>query len=112
MSAVLRYDGMMAGLVRAEAWIFEGREYATPASEIEVCDTVGEALTDVSAAGVARARSFVFGQGASTYTAQALLAMAEAYELEVGDGSEGVDPVTAILRDAARRIAVVEALTV
>jgi hypothetical protein len=45
------------------------------------------------------------------YTSQALLAMLVAYEQEC-EGGDGVEPVVAILREAARRIAVVEALTV
>jgi len=95
------------------SWEFEGREYETPADEASVMGAVEEALAEPGRAEVKRARDFVFGggAGANTYTAGALLAMLVAYEQEC-DGGEGVEAVASILREAARRIAVIEALTV
>lgn len=115
------YEGLLAGLVGSESdtaaadarteWSFEGRPYDTPADEAAVLESVGEALTEPERNDVVAARDFVFGQRTGfQYTSQALLAMLVAYEREC-EGGDGVEPVVAILREAARRIAVIEALT-
>lgn len=109
---ITTYDGALSGLTNDDgAWTFEGRSYDTPADETAVLETTGEALEEPSEALTEAARRLVFGPGGATFTAQALSAIALAYEAETG-GGDGCDPVTAILREAARRIAVVEALTV
>ena len=109
--SIQTYDGALAGLTLSDgSWTFEGREYDTPATESDVLGTMGEALGDVDDEQIKAARKLVFG-GTCQFTAQALNAMALAYEAECGDG-EGVDPVVVILREAARRIAVIEALNV
>ena len=119
----VRYDGVLAGLVRARdggtgplCWSFEGKQYDTPADEATVMATVNEALEEPDARGVAAAREFVFGGKAGmTYTSQALLAMLVAYEAECsvdGEVEGGVAAVAGILPEAARRIAVVEAFKV
>lgn len=107
----ITYDGALKGAVYTEGlgWSFEGMAYDTPADEATVQDSVGEALTEPDQSVVDAARKLVFG-GNATYTSQALLAMATAYEKEV-DGGEGAEPVAALLREAARRVAVIEALT-
>lgn len=106
------YDGPLKGAVHTQGlgWSFEGTVYDTPADEATVVDSVDEALTSPDESLVQGARKLVFG-GSATYTAQALLAMATAYENEC-DGGDGCDPVVAVLREAARRVAVIEALTV
>lgn len=108
-------EGVLAGLVWCAVhpgWSFEGREYETAATEAQVSETVVEALAEPGRTEVQAAREFVFaGKTGFQYTSQALLAMLVAYEQEC-EGGDGVEPVVAILREAARRIAVIEALTV
>lgn len=109
---VTTYEGMCAGLVRNnDMWYFEGLEYETPADEAAVLETVGEALSEPNDALVAAAGKLVFHNPQITYTSQVLIAMAAAYASEC-EGVEGVEPVVAILQEAARRIAVIEALTI
>jgi hypothetical protein len=107
----ITYDGALKGVTRThgEVWCYEGREYDTPADEPTLVDSVGEALTEPDVSLVEGARKLVFG-GSATYTSQVLLAMATAYESEC-DGGDGSEPVAAVLREAARRVAVIEALT-
>lgn len=111
---VICYEGALRGAERGTGpdgcWAFEGRSYDTPATEDAVLETVAEALEEPDDAAVDAAHDALF-RGPTQYTAQLLSALAAAYEREVGDG-EGCDPVTSILREAARRIAVIEALTV
>ncbi len=111
----VRYDGVLAGLERGTGvdgcWAFEGCGYDTPADEAQVLEAVGEALEEPDREQVAAAAGFVFKRGTFQYTSQALLAMLVAYETEC-EGGDGVHAVAGILREAARRIAVVEALTV
>lgn len=110
-TATLTYDGALRGLTLTDGseWSFEGRTYDTPADEATVSECVGEALTEPDQSVVDAARKLVFG-GNATYTSHALLAMATAYEKEC-DGGDGCEPVAALLREAARRVAVIEALT-
>lgn len=110
-ATTITYDGALKGatLTSGTEWCFEGRMYDTPADEATVNDTVGEALTEPDQSVVDAARKLVFG-GNATYTSHALLAMATAYEQEC-DGGDGCDPVATVLREAARRVAVIEALT-
>jgi|SRR5688572_1877265 len=107
----ITYDGALKGAQHTEGlgWSFEGTVYDTPADEATVQDSVGEALTEPDQSVVDGARKLVFG-GNATYTSQALLAMATAYEQEC-DGGDGCSPVATVLREAARRVAVIEALT-
>lgn len=105
------YEGALRGVTYTEGtYSYEGRTYDTPADEATLVQSVGEALTEPDESLVQGARKLVFG-GSATYTSQALLAMATAYESEC-DGGEGADPVAAVLREAARRVAVIEALTI
>ncbi len=109
-SDTIAYEGTLQGVTYTDGqWSYEGRTYDTPAEVGDLCTSVGEALSEPDTSVVEGARKLVFG-GAATYTAQALLAMATAYEQEC-DGGEGCDPVAAVLREAARRVAVIEALT-
>lgn len=105
------YDGALKGAEHTPdlGWSFEGTVYDTPATEDDVITSVGEALQAPTLDMVQCARKLVFG-GTCTYTAQALLAMATAYEQEC-EGGDGVDAVVNLLQEAARRLAVVEALT-
>ncbi len=107
------YDGMLAGLVSSvdDGWSFEGASYDTPADEHTVIETVYEALSEPDGEAVKAAAKMVFSNPRVTYTAQVLTAMAAAYASECADG-DGVDAVVAILQEAARRIAVIEALTI
>lgn len=105
------YDGMLAGLTSVDGeWQYEGASYDTPATENQVVACVGEALAEPDEATVVVARKLVFGAGA-TYTSQALIAIAAAYADEC-EGGDGVGAVLSVLQDAARRIAVIESLTV
>ena len=111
-SSGVTYEGVLQGLEKTEFWQFEGTDYSTPATESDVLETVAEALSEPDKAEVVAARDFVFGPRTGfAYTSQALLAMLVAYEREC-EGGEGVEAVASILREAARRIAIVEALTV
>jgi hypothetical protein len=104
-----KFEGTLAGVVGSvRAWSFEGVEYDTPAEadDLEIC--AAEAMAQPDEKTLAVARQLVFGPG-NTYTAQALLAMAEVYEREV---CETGDAVSTILRESARRIACIEALTI
>lgn len=104
--------GTLAGVVgSARSWSFEGVEYDTPATadDLDACSI--EAMAPPDEAMINRADGLVFGPGAN-YTSQALLAIMVAYEREVGNASAGVPQVLAILQDAARRIACIEALTI
>jgi hypothetical protein len=112
LATEITYEGMCAGLVRNDdMWYFEGTAYDTTATESHVLEVVGEALTEPERDAVAAARTFVFECPEITYTAQALGAMATAYAEEC-EGGEGVDAVVAILQEAARRVACVEALVI
>lgn len=105
------YDGALKGAQHTEGlgWCFEGTVYDTPADEPTVVESVGEALQEPDTSLVEGARKLVFG-GSCTYTSQVLLAMATAYAEEC-EGGDGVDPVVKLLQEAARRLAVIEALT-
>lgn len=106
------YDGMLAGLANDNgAWSYEGASYSTPATEGDVRSVVDEALCEPDDKTVAAAAKLVFGSPGITYTSQALIAIAAAYGNEC-EGGEGVEAVLAVLRDAARRIAVIESLTI
>lgn len=112
--SVVSYEGSLRGLERGTGddgcWAFEGRSYETPATEADVLEQTGEALVEPSRSDCTAAAKFLFN-GPFQFTAQALVALAAVYASEC-EGGDGVDPVVAILREAARRIAVVEALTV
>lgn len=102
-------DGTLAGVSgKPGQWSFEGVEYDTPATadDLEIC--AEEAMAQPDQKTLALASQLVFGPG-TTYTSQALLAMAEVYERTV---CETGDTVSAILRESARRIACIEALTI
>jgi hypothetical protein len=104
------FQGTLAGVVGSvRSWSFEGVEYDTPAEadDLEIC--AAEAMAAPEKPLIEKAHTLVFGPG-TTYTSQALLAMAEAYEREVCEN--GGDSVSAILRESARRIACIEALTI
>lgn len=105
------YDGALKGAEHTPelGWSFEGTVYDTPADEATVVESVGEALQEPTSALVEGARKLVFGSSA-TYTSQVLLAMATAYAEEC-DGGDGCDPVVKLLQETARRLAVIEALT-
>lgn len=104
------YDGMLSGLTSSNGdWSYEGASYEVQATETQVIECVDEALAEPDESTVAAARKLVFGVGA-TYTSQALIAIAAAYAAEC-EGGDGVGAVLAVLQDAARRIAVIEALT-
>ncbi len=105
------YEGALQGATHTQGlgWSYEGTVYDTPADEATVLTSVGEALQEPDTSVVQGARKLVFG-GSCTYTSQALLAMATAY-VEECDGGEGVDAVVKVLQEAARRVAVIEALT-
>ncbi len=107
----ITYEGAMQGATHTEGlgWSFEGTVYDTPADEGTVITSVGEALTSPDESLVEGARKLIFG-GSCTYTSQVLLAMATAYESEC-EGGDGVDGVVKLLHEAARRLAVIEALT-
>lgn len=107
------YDGMLSGLSNVDGdWLYEGRTYDTPADEATVVETVGEALSEPDAPMVKAAAALVFGRESGVqYTSQALTAIAAAYANEC-EGGDGVAAVLAVLQDAARRIAVIEALTI
>lgn len=107
---MFKFDGSLAGVVgSAGDWSFEGVDYDTPATSDDLVSCAGEALAQPDEKTLATARQLVFGPG-TTYTSQALLAMAEVYENEVCEN--GGDPVSAILRESARRIACIEALNI
>ncbi len=107
----LTLDGVLSGVSQLDGtWQFEGVSYDTPATESDVISCANEALSEPDESVVEQATKLVFG-GNATYTSQAVLAMAAAYTAEVGDG-DGSDHVVRILREAARRIACVEALTI
>lgn len=112
---VIVYDGVLRGLERGAGpdgcWAFEGVGYDSPATESEVEGMVEDALAEPSGELRRQAHELLFGRGGSQYTAQAVLALAEAYEREC-EGGDGVSEVVRILAEAARRIAVIEALTV
>lgn len=117
MTQSITYEGGLTGLVRSGdqdqcQWEFEARAFDTPATESDVQGTFCDAMAEPTGQQVDKARAFVFGAGetAYTYTATALNSMAFAYAEET-DGGDGTDPVVAILREAARRIAIIEALT-
>lgn len=115
----IHYDGALSGLSRtgalrmgdADTWTFEGRSYDTPATEDDVLETTAEALSEPSEPAVELARDLVFGKSGCTFTSQALTAMARAYEAEAAD-CDACSPVVALLLETARRVAVIEALTV
>lgn len=107
------YDGALQGAQHTEGlgWCFEGTVYDTPADEDTVVTSVGEALSEPTPELVSATSALVFKRGDVTYTSQVLLAMAAAYADEC-EGGEGVDPVVKVLQEAARRVAVIEALTI
>jgi len=108
----MKYEGALLGLsAGGSGWEFEGRGYDTPATEGDVREVTEEALGAPGEALVGDVGKLLFRHPQAQYTASVLLAMAAAYEAEVGDG-EGSEPVAAVLREAARRVAVIEALTV
>lgn len=108
----ISYDGTLTGLVSSsDGWVFEGVGYDTPADEAHVIEAANEALGEPDASVTAAAHKLVFGSNV-TFTSQAVLGIAAAYEAEVGPDGAGLDHVLEILREAARRIAVIEALTV
>lgn len=108
----IAYDGTLAGLVStADGWVFEGVEYDTPATESDVIECAHTALEEPDAPTVKAAHALVFDRGC-TYTSQALLAIAAAYDAEVGPDGTGSEQILAILRETARRIACIEALTI
>jgi hypothetical protein len=104
-----KFEGTLAGVEgSAGEWSFEGVKYDTPATADDLESCAEEAMAKPDEKTLANAQLLVFGPG-TTYTSQALLAMAEVYEREV---CELGDPVSAILRESARRIACIEALTI
>ena len=106
---MIKFEGTLAGVVGSVgSWSFEGVEYDTPAADCDLLACAEEAMAQPSEKDLALAQQLVFGSGC-TYTSQALLAMAEVYEREV---CENGDAVSAILRESARRIACIEALTI
>lgn len=108
----LSFDGTLAGVARTDGeWSFEGTAYDTPAADSDVIACANEALEAPDAKTIEAARKLVFAPGA-TYTAQALLAIEAAYVAEVGDDGAGTQEILAILRETARRIACIEALTI
>lgn len=108
----VKLDGVLAGVARVDGeWSFEGASYSTPATESDVIACANEALEEPDAKSIEAARKLTFGSGV-TYTAQALLAIEAAYVAEVGDDGDGTPQILAILREAARRIACIEALTI
>lgn len=107
---MIKFEGTLAGVAGSVgAWSFEGVEYDTPADkdDLEIC--AAEAMAQPSEKSLSLAQQLVFGPG-NIYTAQALLAMAEVYERAVCEN--GGDAVSTILRESARRIACIEALTI
>lgn len=116
--SIQTYEGALKGLsfescelAVIKGWNFEGRTYDTPATEGDVMAEVAEGMSEPDAHSVGKAHELLF-RCSTTHTGQALTALARAYETEVGEGGEAVDPVVAILLEAARRISVIEALTV
>lgn len=106
------YDGTLAGLVATDdGWCFEGVSYDTPADDATIVESVGQALEEPSGAEVKAMAKLMFN-GSSQFTSQLLTRMAVAYELECGDDGTGVQQIKAILIEAARRIAVIEALSI
>lgn len=106
------YDGMLSGLSNVDGdWLYEGRTYDTPATEADVIACANEAMSEPDASVTAAARKLVFGSNV-TYTSQALLGIAAAYDAEVGPDGDGSAQIMAILQEAARRIACIEALTI
>jgi hypothetical protein len=116
-SGVQVYEGVLSGLERGlgvdGCWAFEGVGYESPADESDVMAVVGEALSEPDENGelVRAARKLVFGHPQVTHTSQVLLAMLVAYEQECGEDGDGVAEVQRVLREAARRVAIIEALT-
>jgi len=109
---VTKFDGALTGVVgEACAWTFEGAEYNTPATAADLVIQMGEALATPDPEQLEAAHRLVFGPG-TTYTSQALLAIREAYEREVGIDGDGSMRILEILSEAARRIACIEALTI
>jgi hypothetical protein len=109
---MIKFDGPLAGVVGSTgAWTFEGTEYDTPASADDLVIQMGEALAAPDEKQLASAQTLVFGPG-TTYTSQALLAIREVYEREVGIDGDGSAQILGILSEAARRIACIEALTI
>ena len=111
--STITYDGQLKGatLTNGTNWCFEGTMYDTLADEDIVLQTVGEALAEPAATLVSATSRLVFNHTEVTYTSQVLTAMAAAYANEC-EGGEWVDAVVKILHEAARRVAVVEALTI
>lgn len=112
--SVVNYEGVLQGLERLESgqWVAFGKPLDTPATEEQVIETVTEALQEPGKDEVFAARVFMFGQHPGfQYTSQSLLALLVAYEREC-EGGDSVEPVAEILREAARKIAIIEALTV
>lgn len=109
------FDGALQGAQHTEGlgWSFEGTVYDTPADEATVQDCVGEALAQPTQDLVSHMHRIMFKRGDVAYTSQVLLAMMRAYAEEVGgaSGSDGSDAVCKLLQEAARRVAVIEALT-
>lgn len=112
---MVKFDGTLAGVEgSAGSWMFEGVEYNTPAGADDLAACAEEAMALVDKPVLDLAHKLVFGPG-TQYTSQALLAIVEAYEREVGETSPnepGPFQVVTILREAARRIACIEALTI
>jgi len=112
MSKPVAFDGVLSGVVLTDGdWSFEGVVYDTPATGEQVIECANEALEEPGDDVVAQARKLTFGSNA-TYTSQAVLALVAAYDAEVGPDGDGSAQVIAILREAARRIACIEALTI
>ncbi len=111
---LVSFDGALRGatLANGSDWSFEGRSYDTPAGETDVITSVAEALEAPADALVAAVGKLTFSNPHVTHTAHVLSALAAAYAAECGDGSEGTDPIVTLLQETARRVAVIEALTI
>lgn len=113
MTNTVSFDGALRGatLANGSDWSFEGRAYDTTASEADVLTTVAEALEAPADALVTAVAKLTFSNPHVTYTSHVLTALAAAYAAECVDG-DGTDPIVAILQETARRVAVIEALTI
>lgn len=109
---MIKFDGTLAGVEgSAGSWSFEGVEYNTPAKDGDLISCVGEALSAPDEREITLAHKLMFNTN-TTYTSQTLLALMAAYEREVGIDGDGTPQILAILQEAARRIACIEALTI
>lgn len=109
----ITYEGVLQGAVHTEGlgWCYEGTVYDTEADEGTVLESVGEALSTPTEELVCDIKRTVFSRGDVTYTSQVVSAMALAYAEEC-EGGDGVDAVVKLLQETARRLAVIEALTI